>query len=161
MEKPMICAERMYLTKDRDALVHEDSEAKAFLYASPGDEIPHSAVERFKLKDGKLPKAAKSEGKKSGGKKSGGTKDGKKPADKDGKVKPSAPPVLTDIDGIGPATVEALAKAGINDVAALAAVDVANLPAVEGLPPAFDWGASIVAAGALVPVEPAPAVQGS
>lgn len=40
---------RLYCTADRSAIVLEGDEAAAFLYAAPGDEVPASAAERFKL----------------------------------------------------------------------------------------------------------------
>lgn len=50
--------ERLYLTADRKRLVGEGNPKAAFLYASPGDEIPESAAKRFGIVDGKLKKSA-------------------------------------------------------------------------------------------------------
>jgi hypothetical protein len=55
----MKCKERLYLTADSKKLVPEGHKDAALLYAVPGDEIPETAVELFKLVDGGLkPKAA-------------------------------------------------------------------------------------------------------
>ncbi|MDZ4307555.1 helix-hairpin-helix domain-containing protein [Allopontixanthobacter sp.] len=152
MTKNMICAERLYLTKDRMKLVGHGDKAAAFLYATPGDEIPESAVERFKLKDGGVsgPKAGQKEKAPPPNKekKGGEDKGGGKPADKD-KSAPQKPAALTDISGIGPATAKALVAAGIADVAALSQIDPASPPAIDKLPPAFDWAAIVGAAGVL------------
>ncbi|MDR6708163.1 hypothetical protein J2X73_002534 [Novosphingobium sp. 1748] len=51
----MVAAMRLCLTADREELVAEGDPRAAFLYASVGDEIPQSAVEKFGLVDGKLP----------------------------------------------------------------------------------------------------------
>jgi len=50
----MIAKERLYLTADKKRLVGEGDTRAAFLYATPGDEIPDSAAELFKLVDGGL-----------------------------------------------------------------------------------------------------------
>lgn len=50
----MIAKERLYLTEDRKRLVAEGDPKAAFLYCTPGDEIPESAAELFKLVDGGL-----------------------------------------------------------------------------------------------------------
>lgn len=55
MAQLMVAAMRLCLTADRDELVAEDDPRAAFLYASVGDEIPQSAVEKFGLVEGKLP----------------------------------------------------------------------------------------------------------
>lgn len=55
MAQLMVAAMRLCLTADRDELVAEGDPRAAFLYASVGDEIPQSAVEKFGLVDGKLP----------------------------------------------------------------------------------------------------------
>jgi hypothetical protein len=60
MSKNQICAERLYQTADKAELVREGDERAAFLFASPGDEIPASAAEVYGIEDGKLAaKAAK------------------------------------------------------------------------------------------------------
>lgn len=69
----MICTEKLYLTSDRKKLVGHGDKAAAFLYASPGDEIPASAAEMFGLKDGALPVK-------------GGAKEKAPPANKGGKA---------------------------------------------------------------------------
>lgn len=56
-----VAQQRLYLTADKDRLVRQDDPAAAFLYCTPGDEIPESAAERFGLVDGRL-KAKRSEG---------------------------------------------------------------------------------------------------
>lgn len=50
----MQCKQRLYLTKDSKRLVAQGDKAAHTLYAVPGDEIPQSAVDRFKLEDGYL-----------------------------------------------------------------------------------------------------------
>jgi hypothetical protein len=55
----MQAKQRLYLTKDRKALVGEGDKRAASLYAVPGDEIPESAVKAFGLVDGQLKSAAK------------------------------------------------------------------------------------------------------
>jgi hypothetical protein len=55
MSQNMICAQRLYLTADKSALVGDGDARAATLYATPGDEIPASAAEEFGLVDGKLP----------------------------------------------------------------------------------------------------------
>lgn len=55
MAQLMVAEMRLCLTADRDELVAEGDPRAAFLYASVGDEIPQSAVEKFGLVDGKLP----------------------------------------------------------------------------------------------------------
>lgn len=55
MSQNVIAAQRLYLTADKSALVGEGDERAAFLYASPGDEIPPEAAEKFGLVDGALP----------------------------------------------------------------------------------------------------------
>lgn len=57
MDEEMITAtERLYLTADASRLVAEGDPKAATLYCSPGDIIPQSAVDRFKLLDGALRK---------------------------------------------------------------------------------------------------------
>lgn len=56
----MHAKQRLYLTANRDRLVGDGHPDAAFLYATPGDEIPASAADRFGLVDGELkPRAAK------------------------------------------------------------------------------------------------------
>lgn len=49
-----VAQQRLYLTAEKDRLVRQDDPAAAFLYCSPGDEIPASAAEHFGVVDGKL-----------------------------------------------------------------------------------------------------------
>lgn len=163
MQPNQIAKERIYLNKERDAVVPEGTDA-AFLWASKGDEIPAEACERFGIKDGKAPADKE--------KKPSGNKGGKSPANKDKKPTgdkgaaqakipqdinhsgdPPAtnpdidvPADLADIAGIGDVTKGALIASGIADVAALAAVDPENPPEVKTLPAAFDWAAAVAAA---------------
>lgn len=51
----MICRQRLYLTAGNAALVAAGDPEAHTLYASPGDEIPDEAAERFGLVDGALP----------------------------------------------------------------------------------------------------------
>jgi len=53
----MEAKERMWLTQDRSRLVKEGHPEAAILYATPGTEIPASAVEMFGLKGGRLAKS--------------------------------------------------------------------------------------------------------
>lgn len=150
----MQCQQRLYQTADRTKLVHEGDPKAAFLYATPGDEIPDNAAERYGLKEGKLPGKAASAGggkqkdappnkeRKPGQNKGGGQK-------KDEARQPAERP-LTDIAGIGPATAKVLGGAGVTSVAQVAAVDLAQVPTIEGLPPAWDWVKAIDAAKALL-----------
>lgn len=55
MSQNMIAAEKLFLVADKSKLVREGDESAAFLYATPGDEIPADAAEMFGLVDGKLP----------------------------------------------------------------------------------------------------------
>ena len=61
------------------------------------------------------------------------------------------PPSLSEIDGIGKATVKALEAAGIADIASLAAVDPNDPPTLEGFNGALDWVGWVEAAKALLP----------
>lgn len=67
---------------------------------------------------------------------------------------PPPPDDLTRLAGVGPATAEKLAAAGLTSFAAIAAIDPASPPAIEGLPPAFDWAKVKDAAAVLI--APAP-----
>lgn len=60
-----IAGERLYLTKDRKALVTAGDKRAGSLYASPGDEIPDSAAEQFGLVGG-LTKGSAAEAKRAG-----------------------------------------------------------------------------------------------
>lgn len=61
MSANQICAERLFFTSDKAALVREGDERAAFLFAAPGDEIPASAAEMFGIVDGKLDGKPKAE----------------------------------------------------------------------------------------------------
>lgn len=52
----MFAKEKLYLTAERDTLVKAGDPKAAFLYCTPGDEIPQSAADKFGLVDGKLKK---------------------------------------------------------------------------------------------------------
>ena len=57
MDEEMITAtQRLYLTADASRLVAEGDPKAATLYCSPGDNIPQSAADKFKLVDGALRK---------------------------------------------------------------------------------------------------------
>lgn len=55
MSQNMIAAEKLFLVADKSELVREGDDRAAFLYATPGDEIPAEMAEQFGLVDGKLP----------------------------------------------------------------------------------------------------------
>lgn len=80
----MKCTERLYLTKGRDRVVGEGDKRAAFLYATPGDEIPASAAEKFGLKDGGLPETKAKPAAADKEKAPPANKGGKAPADKGG-----------------------------------------------------------------------------
>jgi predicted flap endonuclease-1-like 5' DNA nuclease len=150
----MFAKERLYFTSSREALVREGNPKAAFLYAAPGDEIPESAAERFGLVNGALPDGGAKE------RKGGGNKEKAPGEDKGGDAggaKSPEPGALTSIKGIGAATAKNLVAAGIADTAALALVDPAAPPAIEKLPPNFDWAAVVALAKA---AQPAPAEGG-
>lgn len=125
----MKCTQRLYLTADRKKVVAEGHKAAASLYAVPGDEIPQSAADLFDLVDGHL-KGFDPEKEQKGG----GDKEDKGGGDKVVKPEPSD---LTKVKGIGPGTAKAFATAGITTIEQLAAIDLANPPALEGLPAVF------------------------
>ena len=58
----MKAKQRMYLVGTRDRLVEEGHADAAFLYASVGDTIPDSAVEKFKIAGGYMTKADQAKG---------------------------------------------------------------------------------------------------
>ncbi len=72
---------------------------------------------------------------------------------------PPAPPVVTldEIDGIGPATLKALAAAGITEVRQLAELSPIDAPVLEGYGGAPAWPAWIAAAQKLLPGAAVPA----
>lgn len=136
----MQAAERLFITADKKRLVREGHKDGAFLYVAPGDEIPDSAAEMFGLVDGKLKvKADRKEGGKPNDKEDNGGKN-KGGGDKTGDGEPASDD-LTSIKGIGAKTAETLGKAGLTSFTALAAVDIAAPPSIEGLSPSFDWAA--------------------
>ncbi len=144
---------RLYLTASKAALVLEGDPRAATLYAAPGDDIPDSAVERFGLADGTIGDGAKERrGDDDKERRSGEDKEKRGGEDKGKGGRPDAN-ALTSIKGIGPAIAKLLTAAGVADVAALAAVDPAAPPAVEGLAPAFDWATVTAAAKAAAPAE--------
>lgn len=123
----IIATRRLYLTADKQRLVHEGDPAAATLYAAIGDRIPESAAVAFGLdNDGAL------------------------------MTTPNADWVrLTGIDGIDRATARALALAGITDARRLAEIDMADLPALPGYGGAVAWGSWIDGAKALLAAEEA------
>lgn len=60
----MKAEETLYYNADQSKLVGPDSDEQAFLAVPKGGEIPAEMVEKFKIKDGKLPKAKKAPAKK-------------------------------------------------------------------------------------------------
>ena len=108
--------ERLYLTADKGRLVGHGDKAAAFLYATPGDEIPDDAAARFGLVHGRLPlrraqdaskgKPASEDKEKPGGGDKGGAGQGDD---------------LTKVKGIGAATAKKLVAAGLDSFATLAA----------------------------------------
>ena len=58
----MKAKQRMYLTGTRERLVEEGHADAAYLYASIGDTIPDSAVDKFKIVGGYLTKADQDRG---------------------------------------------------------------------------------------------------
>ncbi len=88
----MKCTQRLYLTKDRKAVVADGDKRAATLYAVPGDEIPESAVKLFGLVDGGL-KASKQGG--SGKEQKGGSDK----EQKSGKDKSEGGEALADTSG--------------------------------------------------------------
>ena len=145
----MKCTQRLYLTADRDAVVPEGHDAAASLYATPGDDIPDEAAERFGLVDGALPEKADKGGGSTKENQPGSNKGQQGDDGNSGSGGGSKPAELTDIAGIGPATAKALVGADIATVADLAKVDPKAVPEIENLPPNFDWAAVIAAAAQL------------
>ncbi len=54
MSQNMIAAAKLFLVADKSELVAEGDPRAAFLYATPGDEIPAEAAEMFGLVDGDI-----------------------------------------------------------------------------------------------------------
>ena len=142
----MKCTQRLYLNADKSKLVAAGNRAAATLYASPGDEIPQSAAEKFGLVDGHLKGFDLAAGAKED--RGGQDKERKGGQDKGGGGAPPPPPPAGDelakLKGVGDKTGAALAKAGFATFAAIAAIDPASPPPVEGLPAVFKW-ADVVA----------------
>lgn len=152
----MIAAERLYLTADAKRLVREGDAAGATLYVAPGDEIPPSAVERFKLVDGTLSKGKADTGDK-GGKGGGATKEKPPGQDKerapgDDKGAGGAPGVddLTKIKFVGSKVAAGFAAVGLTTFAQIAAIDAAAPPAVEGTNATTKWGEIVESAKSLL-----------
>ncbi|AEQ50758.1 helix-hairpin-helix domain-containing protein [Pelagibacterium halotolerans] len=144
----MKAAERIYLNADKSRAVPEGHKDAAFLYAAIGDEIPDSAAEKYRLTDGR----AKPEGKPA--------QKPEKPrtpkSNPNGTQKPQtgATPKdeaheLTKVKGIGAGTAKALAAAGVDTIAALAGVDPASPPALEGWRGIANWQDWVAEAKAL------------
>lgn len=179
----MEAKERLYITADKKRLVAEGDPAGAFLYAAPGDTVPESAAAMFGLVEGRLAAEEKRGGKgEDKSRKGGSDKDRKGGGDKNTREGSSgtareAPSTgsgtstemssvgtqsgsphtddLTRIHGIGAKTAKALAAAGIDSFAKLAAVDPATPDPVADINPRAPWSDWIAAAKALAgPVEP-------
>jgi predicted flap endonuclease-1-like 5' DNA nuclease len=147
----MKCTQRLYRTKDRKALVPAGHKNAATLYAVPGDEIPQSAADRFKLIDGALKGAKEDKSgldkeKKGGAGKGGGAGD----SQGDGRAAPRQDN-LADLRGVGEKTATALAAAGYTSFASIAAIDPASPPKVDGLPAVFKWAEVVADARAKAP----------
>jgi predicted flap endonuclease-1-like 5' DNA nuclease len=142
-----IARQRLYLTKDRKKLVPEGDRKAATLYAVPGDVIPESAVQRFALVDGALKGFKEDRG--------GEDKERKSGVDKGAGQSGSAPQAddLVALKGVGAKTGAALAAAGFATFAAIAALDPASPPQVEGLPAVFKWADVIADAKAKAPAD--------
>ena len=142
----MKCTQRLYVTKDRKKAVPAGHKDAAALYAVPGDEIPQSAADRFGLVDGHLkgfdPDAAEKEDR--GGKDKGGG----------GDTTPQQGDDLAALKGVGAKTAAALAAGGYATFSAIAALDPANPPQVEGLPAVFKWADVIADAKTRAPANP-------
>ena len=150
----MKCTQRLYLTKDRKKAVPAGHKDAAALYAVPGDEIPQSAADRFGLVDGHLkgfdPDAAEKEdrGGKDKEKKGGHDKGG------GGDTTPQQGDDLAALKGVGAKSAAALAAGGDATFSAIAALDPANPPQVEGLPAVFKWADVIADAKTRAPANP-------
>lgn len=161
----MIARQRLYLTADKSKLVPAGHKSAAFLYAAEGDQIPDSAAARFGLVDGRLKagRAAKEDGggadkeRKPGsdkGSKPGGEKPAPSPAPAEGNDgaggegtgDPAASDDLVSLKGVGEKTAKALAAAGLTTFAAIAAIDPAAPPKVDGIGAVFKWADVIASA---------------
>lgn len=138
----MKAAERLWLTPDRSKLVPEGHREAGTLYAAVGDTIPDSAVAKFGLEDGRLPRSKEA--------KTANTNASSQEATTGGSGNPAAPPSgagesaesddLTRISGIGPATAKKLNEVGIFTFAALLKESSSILPAdLDVLGSKEDW----------------------
>ena len=156
--KPQICGERLCLTADNRALVRDKDPRANTLYATPGMEIPASAIARFGLDGGKIPEGqdvAPADYKPDLDEKAADT-----PSDKQIKLGQDksasqdqdklADPELTDINGVGKVLAQKLIAGGIAGVAALASVDPTSPPTIEGLQASFDWAKVVASAKGIV-----------
>lgn len=149
----MIAKERLYLTADKERLVREGDEAGATLYCAAGDEIPQSAVDRFKLVDGTIGgKGGKPTG--GGDKGAGGGSTKEKQPGQDKEKQPGGDKGagggstgaaatgddLTRIKYVGTKVAKGFADAGLKTFAQIAAIDPAAPPAVEGTNATTKWG---------------------
>lgn len=167
----MIAAERLYLTADKARLVREGDKDGATLYAAPGDEIPASAVERFKLVDGTIAEKSKAGGGDKGGK-GGATKEKQPGQDKEKKpggdkggsgdgasaldLAAGSSDDLTRIKFVGTKVAAGFVAAGLTTFAQIAAIDAATPPAVEGTNATTKWVEIVESAKALaVPADSA------
>ena len=150
----MQAKERLFLTADGTRLVAEGDPAGAVLYAAPGDEIPDSAVEKFGLVDGTIADAAPGGGDDGKRRHGGEDKSRKGGADKGATGSKEGggdgADDLTRVKGIGAASAQALAAAGIDSFETLAAVNPVDPPQVAGLGARVDWDAWVKAAADIV-----------
>lgn len=173
----MQARERLWLTADKQRLVGEGHRDAATLYAAIGDEVPQESADKFGLVEGRIGINAEEKRRRGGDDKSrkgGEDKDtqGKPPRPESGKEpqpegdgspadsgmgdpQHHTPDDLTAIKGIGAKTAKALAAAGIDSFAALAALDPAAPPEAAGISPHADWASWIAAAREMTGVAPA------
>lgn len=145
----MQCKQRLYLTADKKKLVGEGHPKAAILYAVPGDEIPQSAADLFKLEGGHLKGFDPAAEQKDGDIKQRPVPGHKEKRSGDDKSSGASVPQgddLTQLAGIGAKTADLLNKAGIASFSALAQIDPSTAPAVDGLSPTFKWPEVIEAA---------------
>ncbi|WP_339745589.1 hypothetical protein [uncultured Maricaulis sp.] len=134
----MKATQRLFLTATKLALVAEGDPLAAFLYAAPGDDIPDSAVDRFGLVDGGLPKKGGKSAPPSPNKEKRPDED--KSAGSDGdKSGGTTTDDLTVLKGVGAATATALAAAGLDSIGKLALIDPESPPEIAISASAKDW----------------------